>query len=76
MKGLSKLMATPFGRIIRILGGAALIAWGLAGVGGSNGILIAVVGVLPILTGAFNICLIGPLFGAPLSGSRASAVQD
>ncbi len=56
----------------RILAGGALIVWGLLGVGGTGGMITAGVGVLPILTGLFNICLVAPLLGSPLSGSKAS----
>ena len=65
-----KFMASPIGRIIRIVAGVGLIAWGLMAVGGTTGNILAGIGVLPLLTGTFNICAIGPLLGAPLSGSK------
>jgi hypothetical protein len=42
----------------------------LLGVGGTSGIITAVIGILPILTGTLNICILAPLFGQPLSGSK------
>ncbi|MDM8546768.1 YgaP family membrane protein [Candidatus Venteria ishoeyi] len=72
MNSLLSFMASPAGRIIRILAGGGLIAWGLLGVGGNNGMMLAAIGALPMLTGIFNICLFAPLLGAPLSGSKAS----
>lgn len=70
MKTFVKLMASPFGRIIRVIAGLAIIAWGLLGMGGANGYIVAAVGILPILTGMLNICVVAPLMGSPLSGSK------
>jgi hypothetical protein len=71
MNAFIRFMASPAGRILRIVAGSAIIASGLMVTGGSKGMLIAAIGLLPILTGAFNICVIGPLFGKPLIGSKA-----
>jgi Protein of unknown function (DUF2892) len=65
----AKFMATSFGRTIRILAGIALIAAGVY-LGGTWGIVLAVVGAVPLLAGAFNVCGIAPLLGVPFSGSR------
>jgi hypothetical protein len=64
---LAKFMAQPIGRGIRILLGLAIIAFGLM-TGGTVGIVLAVVGVLPIAMGVFNMCLIAPILGVPFSG--------
>ncbi len=64
----ARFMAGPLGRLIRIAAGVALIAIGVS-LGGAWWILAAV-GVLPIAAGVFNVCAIGPLLGAPLSGAR------
>lgn len=71
MSAFVRFMASPAGRILRLIAGAGLIAWGLLGIGGTNGAIVAAVGVLPMLTGLFNICAIAPLLGKPLSGSKA-----
>jgi hypothetical protein len=75
MNAFIRFMASPTGRILRIVAGSAIVASGLMITGGSKGTLIAAVGLLPILTGVLNICVIGPLFGKPLRGSRVSAVN-
>ncbi len=70
----AKFMAKPAGRIIRIVAGIVLIVIGLAGVLPTNqalGIVIAVIGVVPILAGVLNVCLIAPIIGAPFSGRKA-----
>lgn len=70
---IAKFMAGPIGRGVRILVGVALIALGLSGsLDQTTGIIVAVVGVLPVLAGALNFCLIAPLLGAPLSGAKIS----
>jgi len=66
-------MASTPGRIARIVAGVALIAWGLLGLDGTTGIIVAVVGAVPLLAGLFDICLFAPLFGCPLSGPKLRA---
>ena len=61
-------MSSSAGRLVRIVAGVALIAAGLFAVDGSGGTVMAVVGVVPLLAGLFDICLFAPLFGAALSG--------
>jgi hypothetical protein len=63
-------MASTTGRILRFVAGAALIAWGLLGLGGTTGLLVAIVGAVPLLAGLFDFCVFAPLFGAPLSGPK------
>lgn len=66
-------MASSTGRIIRIAAGVALIAWGLLGLDGTTGIIVAVAGAVPLLAGLFDFCLFAPLFGCPLSGPKLRA---
>lgn len=66
-------MASPIGRIVRVLAGVALILLGLLAVGGVAGIILAVVGLLPLLAGALDFCVFAPLFGGPLSGPAIRA---
>ncbi len=63
-------MATPLGRGLRVVAGALLVYVGLAVVQGVAGTLLAAVGVVPIATGMLNVCLIGPLLGAPMKGGE------
>lgn len=60
----ARFMSTATGRAVRAVAGLALILWGLAA-----GIpALAVVGLLPLAAGVFNVCLIAPLLRAPFSG--------
>lgn len=63
-------MASTTGRIVRIVAGIVLIVWGLAGIGGTTGIIVAIIGALPLAAGVFDFCIFAPLFGAPLSGPK------
>jgi hypothetical protein len=67
--GFAKFMASAAGRGLRIVVGLALIAYGLLAVHGTTGTVLALVGLVPLALGAFNICILGPLLGAPLRGS-------
>ena len=70
---IAKLAATATGRLARIIAGIVLIALGLFVIGGTVGIVVAVIGVAPILAGVFNVCLIAPILRAPFSGRVASS---
>ena len=67
----AKIMATLTGRGVRIVAGIALILAGLFAVGGTAGIVLAVVGLAPLFAGLFNVCLIAPVLGAPFNGRMA-----
>ncbi len=68
--GFAKFMSSSWGRVLRVVAGAALIGIGLGVVGGIGGIVLAVVGAVPLLAGALDVCLIGRIFlGTPLKGS-------
>lgn len=67
---VAKFMAGFYGRAIRFLGGVALILIGLLAVTGTVGIIIAIIGLVPIAAAVFDFCLFAPLFGAPLSGKK------
>ena len=68
MNPFVRFMASPTGRITRLVAGAALVAWGLLGLGGTVGIVVAVVGLVPLLAGTFDVCVFSPLFGGPFKG--------
>lgn len=63
-------MASMPGRIVRIVAGIALILVGLLVVEGTAGFILAIVGLVPLLAGAFDVCVISRLFGGPFQGSQ------
>jgi hypothetical protein len=75
MNPLISFLASPAGRITRVVAGAALVAWGLLGLSGVTGIVVAIVGLVPLLAVLFDFCVFAPLFGAPLSGARIRAAR-
>jgi hypothetical protein len=66
--GFARFMASGLGRGLRVVLGLALIVWGIFVVEGTNGWIMAVVGLVPLALGASNVCIIGPLLGVPFSG--------
>ena len=62
MNNLINLMQSIADRAVRTILGLALIYVGLAVVGGTAGISIAAIGVLPIVMGAWGPCLLGFVF--------------
>jgi hypothetical protein len=71
--GFAKFMSSGLGRGLRIVVGLVLIGLGLFSVGGTGGVILAVVGAVPLLAGAVDVCLFAPLFGGPLKGAEARA---
>lgn len=72
--GFAKFMASGYGRLLRIAAGIGIIVLGLAGVGGTWGLILAIVGVIPALAGLFDVCPIGAIFlGTPWRGAEIRA---
>ena len=70
MNPFVKFMASKTGRITRIVAGIALVVWGLLGLSGTTGIVVAVIGLVPLLAGLFDVCVFAPLFRNPFKGSE------
>lgn len=68
MNPFVKFMASTAGRITRIVAGIALIVWGLLGLTGTAGYIVALVGLVPLLAGIFDVCVFAPLFRNPFRG--------
>lgn len=73
MNPILAFLAAPAGRITRIAAGVALVAWGVFGLTGAAGLIVAAIGLVPLIAGVFDFCIFAPLFGAPMSGSRIRA---
>ncbi len=73
MNPLVSFLASGTGRLVRIVAGIALVVWGWFGLGGTTGLIIAIVGLVPLVAGLFDFCVFAPLFGAPLSGPKIRA---
>lgn len=75
MNSFVNFMASTNGRIARIVAGIALIVLGLMALSGTIGIIVAVIGLVPLAAGLFDFCIFAPLFGRPLSGPKIRAGQ-
>lgn len=73
MNPFISFLASGNGRITRIVAGVVLIAWGLFGLHGLGGTVVAVIGAVPFVAGVFDFCVFAPLFGQPLSGPKIRA---
>lgn len=62
MSGLITFMNGTLGRVLRIVLGLVLIYLGLAVVGGTAGIIVAIIGLVPIVMGAWGRCLLQFVF--------------
>ena len=60
-------MASRMGRWTQMLAGASLMVGGLTS-GSQGGRAVALVGLVPLLAGALDLCLFAPLVGLPLRG--------
>jgi hypothetical protein len=68
--GFAQFINSPAGRLARIVAGIGLVAWGYMQHGSTTGLVLMVVGLVPLAAGVFDWCLISALLGGPLSGAR------
>ena len=73
MNPFCTFMASTAGRIARVVAGIVLVALGLLVLKGTVGIVVAVVGLVPLAAGLFDFCVFAPLFGCPMSGPKIRA---
>jgi hypothetical protein len=66
-------LASNTGRIVRVVTGIILVAWGWFGLAGTIDTIVAFIGFVTLLAGIFDYCVFALLFGAPLSGSKIRA---
>jgi H+/gluconate symporter-like permease len=74
-----RFMASGSGRVLRIVVGLAISESGvyLLTTGSiAVGAILAVVGLVPFLAGAFDLCVLAPLFGCPILGAKARMCQQ
>ena len=68
--GTADWLLSVQGRIARIVAGSLLIIIGLGLIGGVLGVLLMIIGAIPIASAAYGTLLIGPLFGRDIRGRR------
>lgn len=67
MDAAFNFLASQNGRYTRIGAGIALVVIGLL-VGSTLGWILVVIGLVPLLAGAFDVCVFAPLFGLAFKG--------
>jgi hypothetical protein len=70
MNAFFRFMANSTGRIVRIVAGLILVVIGLFWVHGTGGWILAIIGLVPLLAGAFDKCVFAPLCGFPFDGPQ------
>ncbi len=73
--GFARFINSPAGRITRIVAGIGLIGWGYTQLATGTGLALIVVGLVPLVAGAFDLCLISALLGGPISGKRIRGLK-
>ena len=68
MNALFQFLASPAGRVVRIVAGLILVFAGIWWMSGIGGWIVAIIGLVPLLAGAFDRCVFAPLFGLPFTG--------
>ncbi|HUY77313.1 MAG TPA: DUF2892 domain-containing protein [Ktedonobacterales bacterium] len=77
--GFASFMSSPAGRLLRVVAGLVVIGGGALALIASNtilGVVLVIVGLLPLVAGLSDFCVFAPLFGAPLSGAQVRARQQ
>ena len=70
----SRFMASPSGRIARAVSGGALVGTAIAR-GGIRGFLIAMVGLVPFVSGVLDFCASSAMMGGPFWGEEARVAE-
>ena len=70
----AKFMSSGMGRALRIVAGLVLAALGIFFANGALGLILIIVGAVPLIAGMLDMCFIGALFlGTPLRGAEVRA---
>jgi hypothetical protein len=74
---VARFLSQPIGRIIRAILGLVLIALAFFVMGGTPGIVVAIIGIVVglvglvlIAAGTFNFCVVGPFVGGYFDGRK------
>jgi hypothetical protein len=73
--GFAQFINSSTGRVLRVVVGLALIVYGWTRHTETTGIVLMVVGLVPLGAGAFDLCLLAPLFGLSMSGAGIRAAK-
>lgn len=76
--GFAQFMASPAGRVLRVVAGAGMIAGGAAihDDNSTGGTVLGVAGLIPLSAGLFDVCYLSPIFGGPFRGKDIRAAGN
>ena len=66
----ARFINSTAGRIVRVAAGLLLMAWGYLHDQEAVGLVVMVLGGVPVLAGFQDYCLISALLGGPMRGAR------
>ena len=69
----ARFINSPTGRVVRVVIGLGLIAWGFTHRHSGIGVPFMLVGLIPLAAGSFDWCVISALLGGPLRGARINS---
>ena len=64
----ARFMGSPAGRVVRIVGGLALLVLGFPLLPTAGGVALALAGMALLAAGVFNLCYLRALLGGPIQG--------
>lgn len=67
--GFARFINSPAGRVARIVAGLALLVWGYTQRDGVTGMVLMAAGLIPLVAGSLDWCLISALLGGPIRGA-------
>jgi len=71
----AKLINSTAGRLLRIVAGIVMIGLGFFAIGGTAGLVVAAIGVIPLAAGIFDLCLLAPVLSVPWGGTKIRAMR-
>jgi membrane-associated protease RseP (regulator of RpoE activity) len=71
-----RLMASGYGRLIRVGMGVLIIALALTFLGGTLQYAVAALGLVPIAAGVLNLCPVAPIWGGHFIGAKYCSRND
>jgi hypothetical protein len=76
MDALFRFLASSAGRVTRAIAGLVLILVGFLLIGGVGGWVVAIIGLVPLAAGLFDVCVFAPLFRMPFTGPSLRQLLD
>lgn len=70
MRSFFLFIASTTGRMLRVIAGLVLLFVALFLTEGAVSWIIGIIAFIPLLAGAFDLCLLAPMAGLPFKGSR------